>query len=291
MRLEAGCRVKLLVDREVSPYGYFLTNGVHDVLLHYSELVGDIEPGQDLEVFLFHDTEDRLAASMKSSKLQYQELGRLEVVDSHPRLGCFLDIGLGRNLLLPLSELPELPELRPQVGDEVFVIMERDKQGRMIARLAQEPELLEKSFSAPQNWVNQTVDCLVYKTLKIGSFVVCGSGLLGFGAIGMIHESERIRPLRVGARLEARVTFVRPDGRVNLSMRPAKEKGREDHAEAILAYLQGRSEGAMPYSDQTPSEVIKDKFKISKSAFKRALGKLMKEEKIEQKDSWTYLKK
>lgn len=290
MRLEAGEVVSLKVDREVSPYGYFLTNDVQDVLLHYSEVTEPVMIGQMVDVFLFHDTEDRLAATMKTPRIQMGEIAKLEVVDFHPRLGCFLEIGIGRNLLLPLSELPELPSLRPQIGDKVYVSLNRDKQGRMVGELAIEPDLKKLAFSAPDAWMNQEVECLVYKTLKTGSFVVCGEGELGFGAIGMIHASERTKPLRVGETLTARVTYVRPDGRVNLSMRPKKEVGREEHAEAILAYLESRKPSSMPYSDETAPDIIKQKFGISKAAFKRALGKLMKEGKVYQKDGWTHLK-
>ena len=84
----------------------------------------------------------------------------------HPRLGCFLEMGLGRQLLLPIRELPELEELRPQVGDEVFVIMEHDKQGRLRAKLAGERELAPLAFHAPTTWVvNEWVEALVYKPL------------------------------------------------------------------------------------------------------------------------------
>src|SRR5690625_1896862 len=267
MRLQAGETYTLTVAREVSPYGYFLSDGNQDVLLHYSEVTDPVDPGNDIEVFLFHDTEDRLAATMHAPLIHFGEVVQLEVVDIHPRLGCFMEMGIRRHLLLPFSELPELDLLRPQVGDQLYVKLDRDKQGRMVGKLAQEPELRKLAFSAPDAWMNHELICHVYKTLKAGSFVVCGAGKLGFGAIGMIHASERTKPLRVGEHLRARVTYVRADGRVNLSMRPVKEVGREEHAEAIYTYLQGRSSRSMPYSDQTSAEIIRERFDISKSAF------------------------
>jgi hypothetical protein len=122
MSLIAGTVVNLPVSREVSPFGYFLTTGSEDVLLHYTELTRDVKIGEMLEVFLFFDTEDRLAATMKKPYLTLGEMGRLVVADIHPRLGCFLEMGLGRQLLLPIRELPELEELRPHVGDEVLLL-------------------------------------------------------------------------------------------------------------------------------------------------------------------------
>lgn len=289
--MDAGKVAKLTVAREVPPNGFFLTNGTRDVLLHYSEVVGTIQPGDEVEAFLFHDTEDRLAATMKTPKIRLGEIGLLEVADIHPRFGCFLEMGLGRQLLLPASELPEAKELRPNPGDRVYVRLEHDRQGRMTAKLAGEKELVPLAFRAPDSWKNSWVDAIVYKQLQMGTFVVCDGGVLGFGAIGMIHEKERTRPLRLGEKVQVRVVFVRDDGRVNLSMRQPKQIGREEDAERILGFLRARPGGSMPYSDETPAGVIASKFNISKAAFKRALGKLMKEGLITQKGSWTHLAK
>jgi predicted RNA-binding protein (virulence factor B family) len=289
--LEAGTVVALRIAKELPPYGYFLTDGEQEVLLHYTQIIGEIQVGEDIEVYLYYDTEDRLSATMKRALLQLGEVGLLEVVDIHPRFGTFLEMGLGRHLLLPFREQPELKELRPIVGDKVYVVLAHDRQGRLIAKLAGEDELVPLAYHAPTAWKNQWVTARVYKPLQIGSFVVCESGVLGgFGAIGMIHSSERTHMLRLGQSVQVRVIFVREDGRANLSMRPLKEVGRDEDAEAILAYLKECPKQAMPYSDETPAEIIMEKFNISKSAFKRALGKLMRHGHIYQKENWTHMK-
>lgn len=183
------------------PYGYFLGAGDQDVMLHYTELVGSKPKiGAKVEVFIFFDTEDRLAATMKKPLLTLGEMALLEVADIHPRLGCFLEMGLGRQLLLPIGELPELIELRPQIGDKVFVLMEHDKQGRLRAKLAGEQEFAPLAFSAPESWKGQNVTARVYRPLQMGTFVIIDGGVLGFGVIGMIHSSERSRLLRVESR-------------------------------------------------------------------------------------------
>ncbi|WP_410512223.1 S1-like domain-containing RNA-binding protein [Paenibacillus sp. BR2-3] len=289
MSLIAGTIVTLKVAREVSPYGYFLSAGDQDVMLHYTELTDKIKPGDSVEVFLFFDTEDRFAATMKKPFLTLGEMALLEVADIHPRLGCFLEMGLGRQLLLPIRELPELKELHPQVGDYVYVMMEHDKQGRLRAKLAGEYELAEQAIAAPSSWMGQTVTARVYKPLQMGTFVLVEAGVLGFGVIGMVHSSERSRLLRLGEQFEARVSHIREDGRVNLSMTHRKEVGRDIDSANLLEFLNARPGGAMPYSDATPADIIKQRFGISKSAFKRALGKLMKEGIVTQKENWTYL--
>lgn len=289
MTFQAGTTATLQIVREKSPYGYFVNDGERDVLLHYSETTKAVKPGDIVEVFFYYDTEDRPSATMKKPFLKLGELALLEVADVHPRLGCFLEMGLGRQLLLPIKELPEFEELRPQVGDKVFVMMDHDKQGRLKATLAGERELMERAFHAPTSWKNKWVEGWVYKPLQMGTFVLCDGGVLGFGAIGMIHSSERTRKLRLGERVKARVIFVREDGRVNLSMQERKEVGRVEDSDRILAFLRERPNGAMPYSDETPADIIKQKFNISKSAFKRAIGKLMKEGLVTQQGSWTHL--
>ncbi|MDQ0876997.1 putative RNA-binding protein (virulence factor B family) [Paenibacillus sp. V4I3] len=291
MRMEAGSLVTLEVAREVPPNGYFLTDGQQDVLLPYAEIVGKIQPGDHVEAFLFHDTQDRLMATMKRPLLLMGEVGLLEVVDIHPRFGYFLEMGLGRNLLLPYRHVPELEELRPQVGDKVFATLAHDRQERLIAKLALEEDLAPLCVRAPSSWNNQWVKARVYRPLQIGTFVICEAGVLGYGVIGLIAAPERTRLLRVGELVEVRVAFVREeDGRVNLSMRLRKEKGMDEDSERILSVLQERPGNAMPFSDKTSADVIKDRFGLSKAAFKRALGKLMKDGLIYQEDDWTYLK-
>lgn len=291
MTLEAGTFVPMQVAREVSPYGYFLSDGTQDVLLHYSEAAGEVRVGETLRVFLFHDTEDRLSATMRTPLIELGKLALLVIVDMHPRLGCFLEMGLGRNLLLPVRELPELESLRPIVGEKVYVVMAHDKSGRLIAKLAGEQELEPLSVRAPDSWKNRWVEARVYNPLRMGSFVLCDAGLLGFGVIGMIHETERTRMLRLGESVQARVTFVREDGRVNLSMKPRKEVGREDDSEKLLEFLRTCPDGVMPYSDKTSADIIAQRFQMSKSAFKRAIGKLMRENIVYQEGGMTYLKK
>lgn len=290
MSYVAGTTEQLKISREVSPYGYFLNNGEEDVLLPYTELVGS-KPhvGDEIEVFIFFDSEDRICATMKKPLIQLDELARLVVADVHPRLGCFLEMGLGRQLLLPLSELSEKVEYRPIPGDEVYVFMTHDKSGRQIAKLAHEPDLAPLTFPAPATWKNQWVEGWVSKSLQMGSFVVIDGGVVGFGAYGLIPSSDRIEALRLGQRVKARVTFVREDGRVNLSMTQQKEFGRLDDADRILAFIKERPSGGMPYSDETDADLIRNRFGISKGAFKRAVGKLMRDGIVVQQGSWTYL--
>ena len=93
---------------------------------------------------------------------------------------------------------------------------------------------------------------------------------------------------KVGEEVTVRVTFLRDDGRINVSMRPVKEEAMDEDAAGLLKFLTSRG-GKMPYSDDTSPEIIREKFNLSKSAFKRALGRLLRQKLIEQRDGWTYL--
>lgn len=289
MTLEAGTIQKLRVAREVSPYGYFLTDGEQDVILHYTELTREIHIDEELDVFLFFDTEDRLASTMKTPLITLNEVAALEVADIHPRYGMFLEMGIGRQLLLPMSEMPEFKPLRPQIGDRIYVKLIHDRVGRLVAKLVQEEDLVKYVFHAPQSWLNTWQEGVVYRALRKGTFFVIEGGALGFGAIGLLHESERPQPLRVGARVRVRITHVREDGRVNVTLSDRKEVSMDQDSVLLFEFLKERPNGAMPYSDETPADLIKQRFNMSKSAFKRAAGRLMKAGLCTQDGNWTKL--
>jgi len=296
MNLTAGTVQSLRVRREVSPYGWFLGFGSEDgpeVLLPYGEAAVENRPevGTDIDVFLFHDDKERITATLRQPLIRLGELARLKVADFHPHFGFFLEMGIGRQLLLPVKSFPvERKNVWPQTGDELFVVMKHDKEGRMLARLAKIDDFAPLVFRAPSSWKNEWQEGWVTDVFRDGVFALVDGGVLGFGALGYINEGSMVHPLRIGQKFRARVTQVREDGRVSLSIKATKEVGRLEDADRILAFLKERPGGAMPYSDQTSAEDIQRRFQLSKSAFKRALGKLLKDGLIEQKGNWTHLK-
>ncbi|WP_276356322.1 CvfB family protein [Cohnella caldifontis] len=294
MTLEAGTTARLRVRREAPPYGWFVAEegeGGPEVLLPYAEAVERRpEAGDETEVFLFHDDKGRMTATQRKPLIRLGELARLAVADFHPRFGYFLEMGIGRQLLLPLKELPaERRNVWPETGDELFVVMKHDKEGRMLGRLAKADDFAGLAVRAPNAWKNEWKEAWVTDVFRDGVFALVEGGVIGFGVLGYVHESVMTRPLRIGEKFKARVSAVRDDGRANLSMRLPKEKGRLEDADRLLAFLRDRPGGGMPYSDETPADIIQKRFGLSKAAFKRALGKLMKEGLATQQGSWTYL--
>ncbi|WP_375338682.1 CvfB family protein [Brevibacillus borstelensis] len=280
--LQAGMLLTMTVEREIEP-GYFLRAGEDEVFLHRREAEGRLSIGDTAEVFLYHDHENRLAATMDMPYVGLNEYGWLEVVDIMPRMGVFLDNGIEKHLLLFTDDLPKLKAEWPRIGDRLLVTLKRDKLGRLLAKPVTEEEITKISVPATSEMHNQWVEGTVYKVIAAGAFLFTEEEHVMF-----IHRDEMTEPLRLGQSIRCRVSYVREDGRINGSMRVRKEVQYGEDADKLLQYLSNR-DGAMPYTDDTPADVIKEKFGMSKSAFKRALGKLMKERRVEQANGWTRL--
>ncbi|WP_409298358.1 S1 RNA-binding domain-containing protein [Peribacillus sp. SCS-26] len=286
--LEPGIIVSLRVDREASaggetPFGFFLTNEEDEsVLLHKTEIEGHLELGDEVEVFLYNDKQGRLASTMRIPSVQEGKYGWAEVVEVRFDLGVFVNIGISKDLLVSLDDLPLIEDLWPEPGDRLYITLKTDRSGRLFGKPATEEVISETASRALFTMNNQNVAGTVYRLLRAGSFVITDEGYRGF-----IHESERKKEPRLGQKVEGRVIEVKEDGSLNISLLPRKQEKLGGDAEVILEYLLSRN-GAMPYSDKSDPDEIKTRFGISKASFKRALGKLMKEGKIYQEDGWTY---
>lgn len=282
-RLQPGKIYKLEVARE-APFGYFLTNGKEDVLLHHTEIVSPVQEGDELEVFLYQDKKGRLAASMRIPPITFGQFAWCKVVEVKPEIGAFIDIGLSKDILIHKSDLPKVPHVWPQIGDELYCTLKLDQYGNLLGKIAKETDMKPLFKPATQKDFNKNVGGVVYRTLRSGTFVITDEGYRGF-----IHRSERKTEPRLGQRIKGRIIDIKVDGAVNISLLERAHEVIEKDAAFIWNYLQERG-GKMPYSDKSQPGDIMIRFGMSKGAFKRALGHLMKENKIEQRDGWTYLK-
>ncbi|MFJ8070842.1 S1 RNA-binding domain-containing protein [Peribacillus sp. NPDC096447] len=283
-KIQAGMAVELEVERKAD-FGWFLTDGSEDVLLHHNEMSEgtELELGDEVTVFIYHDKQARLTATMKIPEIQIDQYGWAEVVNVKRKLGVFVDIGLSKDILVSLDDLPNIDRLWPEVGDRLYVSLKTDRHDRLFGKLATEDVIQEIAVTAPLKGVrNTSVKGNVYRLLMVGSFFISEEGYRCF-----IHESERKEEPRLGELVEGRVIDSKEDGTLNVSLIPFKQDLMGEDADVIFTYLMNRG-GAMPYGDKTPPDDIKFHFGLSKGAFKRALGKLMKEQKIYQEDGWTY---
>lgn len=254
-------------------------NTSDDILLHKSQQTSPVAVGDEVKVFLYLDPKHRLTASMRVPKMKEGQIARLKVINVS-RDGAFLDVGAERGIFLPYAGMRG----RPQVGEVVWAKLYTDKSGRLAVTMEVEDEMRRASRPAEGVKVGDVLHGSVYNYTEKGAFLFSDERYIVFIANKEMGE----RP-RVGEEVSVRVTYVRPDGRLNASLREAKEKAMVADSRKILDLLENRK-GRMPYSDDTSPDVIRDKFRISKAAFKRAMGHLLKEGKIEVRDGWTYLK-
>lgn len=283
-----GCRfgpstvVRMKVVR-LGEMGAFLDAGTgntsDDILLHSTQQTEPVEVGDEVEVFLYLDPKRRLTASMRTPKMKEGQIARLKVINVS-RDGAFLDVGAERGIFMPFAGMRG----RPQIGETVWAKLYTDKSGRLAVTMEVEDEMRRASVPAQGVKVGTKVKGAIYNYTEAGAFLFSEERYIVF-----IANKEMAERPRVGEVVTARVTYVRPDGRLNASLREAKEKALLTDGERILALMQKR-QGRMPYGDSTSPEVIRDVFHISKAAFKRALGHLLKEGRVESRDGWTYIK-
>lgn len=283
VKYRPGDVVTLKVAR-ISEMGAFLDAGTgntsDDILLHKLQQTAPVQVGDEVKVYLYLDPNKRFTASMKLPKMREGQLGYVRVL-SVTRDGGFVDIGAERGVFLPYSQM------RGHVSPNqlVWVKLYRDKSGRQAVTMRVEEDMVRASKPAEGVKVGDKVTGTIYNILPEGFFIFTNQRFLAF-----LHRSEVPGGrLDFGQEVTGRITYIRQDGRLNISLRLQKENALIADAEEIYNYLVKRS-GRMPYCDNTPLEIIKQKFGISKAAFKRALGHLMKEGRIYQEDGWTYLK-
>ena len=282
LKYKPGDVITLKVAR-VGEMGAFLDAGTgntsDDILLHKLQQTSEVKEGDKVKVYLYLDPNKRLTASMKLPKMREGQLGYVKVI-SVTRDGGFVDIGAERGVFLPYSQM------RGHVSPNqlVWVKLYRDKSGRPAVTMRVEDDMQKASKPAEGLKIGDKVTGTVYNILPDGFFIFTNQRFIAF-----IHRSEVPGGrLDFGQEVTCRVTFIREDGRLNCSMRLQKENALVADADEIYNFLVKRG-GKMPYCDSTPLEIIKQKFGISKAAFKRALGHLMKQGKIRQDDGWTYL--
>lgn len=266
--LKIGEKQILRIDKQV-PFGVYLTGDVPNerVLLPRSQVPEGAAIGDELEVFLYKDSEDRLIATRKEPKLTLHQVGYLTVIQVS-RIGAFLDWGLDKDLLLPYHEQPRE---RVKEGQTVLVAVYLDKSERLCATMNVYPWLRTDS---PYQTGDQ-VTGIVYETSRnFGAFVAVDSIYSA-----LIPRRELVRELKAGEIVQARVTSVKPDGKLDLSIREKGYLQIEADTETVLRMLE-EGGGAIPFTDKASPELIREKAHMSKNEFKRAIGHLLKENRI-----------
>ncbi|MBU5474976.1 S1 RNA-binding domain-containing protein [Roseburia sp. MSJ-14] len=271
MRL--GEKQKLTVVKRVE-FGVYLAEdaGAEErVLLPGKRVPEQTKEGDEIEVFIYKDSKDRIIATTAEPKLKMGEYTPLRVV-SVQKIGAFLDWGLEKDLFLPYKE----QTAKVHEGDEVLVRLYIDKSKRLCASMRGLYELL--STDSPYE-AGETIHGRVYEfSNNFGAFVAVDDK---YSALIPRHEDHS--NLRIGEVIEAKIVEVKPDGKLTLTMRDKAYIQMEEDAQQVLKLLEQYA-GVLPFTDKASPEVIMRETKMSKNAFKRAVGHLYKERKIEIKE-------
>lgn len=264
-----GQKQKLVMVKKVE-FGVYLaehaTEKEDKVLLPAKQVPQGLRPGDEIEVFLYKDSQDRPIATTNTPKLMLGETARLKVV-SVGKVGAFLDWGLEKDLFLPFRE----QTIKVKEGDEVLVALYLDKSSRLCATMRVYPYLSTDSPYQPEDEVTG----MIYEiSTNFGAFVAVDDKYSA-----LIAKKELYGKLEVLQTVTARVVRVKEDGKLDLSIRQKAHLQMDTDAEALMELLE-KNDGTLPIGDKSSPDKIRKWTGMSKNEFKRAAGRLYKERRI-----------
>lgn len=271
-------KIQTLEINKDTKFGVYLVDPNGDtnerVLLPKGETTEDMQVGDSLSVYIYRDSEDRPIATMKYPPMELGDTCILTVKEVN-KIGAFLDWGLTKDLFLPYKQ-----QTRPlKEGQQILVALYLDKSSRLCATMNVYEYLQSNSPYKKDDRVNG----VVYEVIEsFGAYVAVDNKYSA-----MIPNKEIHKPLRVGELISARVTKVKEDGRLDLSLQEKAFVQMDSDALVIYRELM-KSGGFIPLHDKSTPDEIKERFQMSKNAFKRAIGHLYKDKKIEIKSDGIY---
>lgn len=267
MLVDIGRFNKLKITKLVD-FGAYLDGGEDgEILLPRKFVPENPQVGDEIEVFVCFDSEDRLMATTEKPHAQVGEFAYLTVVAA-TRVGAFLAWGLDKDLFLPFAE--QTHNIRP--GDQVVVYLYLDNTDRIAASMRVERFLADE----PGDYeIGQGVDLMIYNRTDLGF-----KALINGDHAGMLYHNEVFQPLKIGQKLRGFIRNIRAeDGKIDLALQKTGHQGAEDVGPKILELLQ-KNNGFLALTEKTPPEKIYELFGVSKKKYKIALGGLYKQRLI-----------
>lgn len=240
------------------------------VLLPAKQVPEGTQTGSELEVFIYKDSKDRLIATTRTPALTLGECAELRVAATG-KIGAFLDWGLEKELLLPFKEQTK----EVSVGEKVLAALYIDKSERLCATMNVYRYLEQDS---PYRKDDRVTGRVYEISREFGAFVAVDDKYSA-----LIPKRELYGEVHVGDRISARVTEVKEDGRLNLSIREKAHIQMSLDADKVMEAIESY-DGVLPFNDKADPETIRREMKMSKNEFKRAVGNLLKAGRIEITD-------
>ena len=264
--VQVGQYNTLKVTRKVD-FGFYLEDGEEGILLPKRFAPGKLRIGDEIEVFVYHDSDNRLIATTQKAKATVGEIVKMKVV-SVTGLGAFLDWGLMKDLFVPKSK--QLGGMRE--GAEYLVKLYIDEQtGRVAATEKLESLLSNEDLTVKEKDI---VDLVVYRQSELGYVMIINNK-----HTGLLHSNEIYTTLHIGDKMEGFIKTIRPDNKIDVVLGKPGYQKVEDEAGKIIRLLE-ENNGYLPYHDKSDPQEIYDFFGMSKKTFKMTTGNLYKQQKI-----------
>lgn len=268
MKIELGKFNRLTVVKTVD-FGMYLDGGeAGEILLPLRYVPCDAKIGDELDVFIYLDSEERLVATTQRPLAQVGDFAYLKVAWVN-NFGAFLDWGLMKDLFVPFRE----QKLRMQKDKSYIVHVHIDEETYRVMASAKVERYLSDDFPPYQK--GDEVEVLVWQKTELGFKVIVDNNFQG-----LIYDSEVFKYIHTGDRLTAYVKQVRPDGKLDISLQRCGQNAVADFSEVLLDYLKSHS-GRTSLGDKSPAEDIYAEFGVSKKIFKKTVGDLYKRRLIE----------
>jgi len=266
--MEIGKINNLRINRE-SEYGYYLEDkDGEEVLLPNAYVKDEMRPGDEIEVFIYRDSEDRLVATTLMPLIQRGEFAYLKIKEVN-KFGAFADWGLPKDLMIPFAEQSQ----KMKEGDNYLIHLLLDEQSERLVGSSKINKFIERSSIDLEE--GEEVDLLLYTETDLGMNAIINNRFQG-----LIFHSHIHKNIHPGEKMKGYVSTVREDGKVDLLLEPSGyDESIKKNSELLLSALQ-ENEGLLELNDKSTPAEIKERMGLSKKAFKKAVGRLLKQKRI-----------
>ena len=275
--IHIGIHNELIVDRILAPGAFLVDNEGNDVLLPYKYIPAGMKIGDQLKVFVYNDSEDRIVATTLCPLIQLHEFGYLKVKDIN-NIGAFLDWGLEKDLLVPFRQ----QHRRLNIGQWCLVYLYIDSLTHRLAATTKVEKHFEKENIELE--INQEVDLLITSESDLGVNVIINNTYSG-----MIFRNQIYKDIMMGDHIKGFIEQIRTDGKIDVNLRKKGMKNLEAGAQTILEELRA-SNGFIALTDKSTPEEIQSVLQMSKKNFKKSLGILYKNKQVLLKEEGVLLR-